>query len=78
MTNYHFIDCSTLPLTTCDAIMVSLDFSAAFYTVHIDLLLKRMKIVGLPSDLISLAENQPGVAESSLCVSIFYCVLNNI
>ena len=36
------------------AIMASLDLSAAFDMVNIDLLLKRMKIMGLPDDLLDL------------------------
>ena len=40
----------------CHAIMASLDLSAAFDTVNIDLLLKRMKIIELPGDLVGLVE----------------------
>ena len=40
----------------CDAIMASLDLSAVFDTVNIDLLLKRMTTMGLPSDLVGLVE----------------------
>ena len=36
------------------AIRASLDLSAAFDMVNIDLLLKRMSIIGLPDDLIGL------------------------
>ena len=40
----------------CHAIMASLDLSAAFDTVNIDLLLKRMRTIGLPDDLVGLVE----------------------
>ena len=36
------------------AIMASLDLSSAFDMVNIDLLLRRMKIIGLPPDLVEL------------------------
>ena len=36
------------------ALMASLDLSAAFDVVNIELLLKRMRIIGLPPDLIEL------------------------
>ena len=36
------------------ALMASLDLSAAFDTVNINLLLKRMRIMGLPDDLVDL------------------------
>ena len=36
------------------ALMASLDLSAAFDTVNIDLLLKRMRILGLPKDVVDL------------------------
>jgi hypothetical protein len=36
------------------AIMASLELSAAFDVVNLELLLKRMTILGLPEDLISL------------------------
>ena len=36
--------------------MASLDLSSAFDIVNIQLLLKRLKIVGLPNDLINLIE----------------------
>ena len=39
------------------AIMASLDLSAAFDVVNVDLLLKRMKIIGLPDDITQLVEN---------------------
>ena len=38
------------------AAMASLDLSAAFDLVNLDLLLKRLKIMGIPNDLISLLE----------------------
>ena len=38
------------------AIMASLDLSSAFDMVNVDLLLKRMKLMGLPDDLVSLIE----------------------
>jgi hypothetical protein len=37
--------------------MASLDLSAAFDVVNVDLLLKRMKIIGLPDDITQLVEN---------------------
>ena len=36
------------------ALMASLDLSAAFDVVNVDLLLKRMRIIGLPPDLVQL------------------------
>jgi hypothetical protein len=39
------------------AIMSSLDLSAAFDVVNIELLLKRLKIIGLPDDLLTLINN---------------------
>ena len=36
--------------------MASLDLSAAFDTVNIELLLKRMRILGLPDDIVDLVE----------------------
>ena len=36
--------------------MASLDLSSAFDMVNVDLLLKRMKLMGLPDDLVSLIE----------------------
>ena len=39
------------------AIMASLDLSAAFDVVNVGLLLKRMKIVGIPDDIIELVKN---------------------
>ena len=38
----------------CYVIMASLDLSMAFDLVNIELLMKRLKIMGLPSDLLSL------------------------
>ena len=39
------------------ALMASLDLSAAFDVVNVELLLKRLKIIGLPDDLIILVRN---------------------
>ena len=39
---------------TFDFLMASIDLSAAFDMVNVDLLLKRMSIIGLPRDLIDL------------------------
>ena len=36
--------------------MASLDLSSAFDMVNVDLLLKRMKLMGLPDNLVSLIE----------------------
>ena len=38
------------------AIMASLDLSAAFDVVNVELLLKRLNIIGIPSDVVSLIE----------------------
>ena len=38
------------------AIMPSLDLSSAFDVININLLLKRLRIVGLPKDVIDLIE----------------------
>ena len=38
------------------AMMASLDLSSAFDVVNINLLLKRMKIMGIPRDIIELVE----------------------
>ena len=40
----------------CNAVMVSLDLSAAFDTVNIKLLLKRMRIIGLSEYLVGLVK----------------------
>jgi hypothetical protein len=37
-------------------LMASLDLSAAFDVVNVPLLLKRLKVMGLPEDLIALIE----------------------
>ena len=39
------------------ALLASIDLSSAFDVVNVKLLIKRMKIVGLPEDLITLVEN---------------------
>ena len=39
------------------ALMASLDLSAAFDVVDVELLLKRLQIIGLPDDLVSLIRN---------------------
>ena len=36
--------------------MASIDLSAAFDEINIDLLIKRLKIMGLPDDVVSLIE----------------------
>ena len=38
----------------CEALMASIDLTAAFDMVNVDLLLNRMGIMGLPPDLVSL------------------------
>ena len=38
----------------CEALMASIDLTAAFDMVNVDLLLNRMRIMGLPPDLVSL------------------------
>ena len=37
-------------------LMASLDLSAAFDVVNVDLLMKRLKIIGLPADVLSLID----------------------
>ena len=44
------------------ALMASVDLSSAFDVVDIKLLIKRMRIIGLPEDIIKLIEN--GIDES--------------
>ena len=39
------------------ALMASLDLSAAFDVVNVELLLKRMRIIGLPPDIVELVSN---------------------
>ena len=39
------------------ALMASLDLSAAFDVVNVELLLKRLQIIGLPDDLVSPIRN---------------------
>ena len=38
----------------CYAVMASLDLSAAFDLVNVELLIKRLRIMGMPNDLIRL------------------------
>ncbi len=40
----------------CYVVMSSLDLSAAFDLVNLDLLMKRLKIMGMPDDLLQLLE----------------------
>ena len=49
-------------------IMASLDLSAAFDVVNIELLVKRLKIIGLPSDIVELITNW--LSDRSFYVSI--------
>ena len=56
--------------------MASIDLSSAFDVVNIDLLLKRLRVVGLPADLVALIEiwltNRTFFVEVNGTTSIFY------
>ena len=58
------------------AIMASIDLSSAFDVVNIKLLLKRLRVVGLPADLVALIEiwltNRNFYVEVNGATSIFY------
>ena len=57
-------------------IMASIDLSSAFDVVNIELLLKRLRVVGLPADLVALIEiwltNRNFYVEVNGATSIFY------
>ena len=52
----------------CHLLMASINLTAVFDMVNIDLLLKRMKIIGLPPDLLGLVS--VWVKERSFYISI--------
>ena len=52
-------------------LMATLDHSAAFNVVNIDLLMKLLRIIGLPEDVLSLVEVW-------LCNKVFYVEINGL
>ena len=56
----------------CYVILGSLDLSAAFDIVNVELLLKRLTILGLPMDIVIFKKALFGVIELALLPSLDY------
>ena len=55
------------------AILANLDLSSAFDVVNVNLLLKRMRIAGLPADVVELVETW--LKDRKCYVSIIVCIV---